>query len=95
MRRKRGDWSLSKSRHTEAQMTGARKQMEAGRREEGVAREGRCVEACAVRLEGQVRRDERWQGAGGQAVARGDYAVAQAGDAGKATLAALGVFVPL
>ena len=35
---------MSKSRHTEAQMIGALKQLEAGRKAEDVAREDRSVE---------------------------------------------------
>ena len=37
--RRKGEQETSKSRHTEAQMIGALKQMEAGRRAEDVARE--------------------------------------------------------
>ncbi len=37
--RKKGEESMSKSQHTEAQMIGALKQMEAGRKAEDVARE--------------------------------------------------------
>jgi putative transposase len=38
--RKKGEESMSKSRHTEAQMIGALKQVEAGRKVEDVARVG-------------------------------------------------------
>jgi putative transposase len=37
--RKKGEEGMSKSRHTEAQMIGALKQVEAGRKVEDVARE--------------------------------------------------------
>ena len=37
--RKKGEAGMSKSRHTEAQMIGALKQVEAGRKVEDVARE--------------------------------------------------------
>ena len=46
---------MSKSRHTEAQMIGALKQVEAGRKVEDVAREVGVSQAHALRLEGEVR----------------------------------------
>jgi len=48
---------MSKSRHTEAQMIGALKQLDAGRKVEDVAREVGGIEAHDLRLESEVRRD--------------------------------------
>ena len=48
---------MSKSKHTEAQMIAALKQVEAGRKVEDVAREVWGVEAHHLCLEGEVRRD--------------------------------------
>ena len=59
---------MSKSRHTEAEVIGALKQIEAGRKAEDGAKSGR-VEAHRLRLEGEVRRDGRKPDAGGEAVA--------------------------
>jgi hypothetical protein len=50
---------MSKSQHTEAQMIGALKQFEAGCKAEDVVRGSWSIEAHDLRLEGEVRRDER------------------------------------
>jgi hypothetical protein len=47
---------MSRSKHTEAQMIAAVKQMETGRKAEDVAREGWRQHAHDLRLEVQVRR---------------------------------------
>ena len=60
---------MSKSKHTEAQMIAALKQVGAGRKVEDVARESGVVQAHHLCLEGEVRRDGRDRGAGSQAVA--------------------------
>ena len=60
---------MSKSRHTEAQMIGALKQLEAGRKAEDVAQRSGGIETHDLRLEGEVRRDGREPGAGSEAVA--------------------------
>jgi hypothetical protein len=59
---------MSKSRHREAEMIGALKQLEAGRKAEDVAGSG-SVEAHDLCLEGEVRRHGCKPGAGSQAVA--------------------------
>ena len=61
---------MSKSNHTEAQMIGALKQLEAGRKAEDVAQGSGRVEAYDLRLEGEVWRDGCERGAGSQAIAR-------------------------
>ncbi len=48
---------MSKSKHSEAQMIGALKQLEAGRKAEDVAREVGVSKHTDLRLEGEVRRD--------------------------------------
>jgi len=55
---------MSKSQHTEGQMIGALKQMEAVRKAEDVA-----IEAHALCLESEVWRDDGERGAGSEAVA--------------------------
>ena len=60
---------MSKSKHTEAEMIGALKQIEAGRKAEDVARESGRIEAQDLRLEGEVRRDGCEPGAGSETVA--------------------------
>jgi hypothetical protein len=69
---------MSVSRHSEAQITGALKQLEAGRKAEDVARD-LGVSKHDLRVEGEVRRDGREPGAGGEAVARSEHAAAQTG----------------
>jgi hypothetical protein len=69
---------MSRSRHSEAEMIAALKQVDAGRAVEDVGRVGR-VEAHDLRLEGEVRRDGCELGAGGEAVARREHAAAKAG----------------
>ena len=56
---------MSKSNHSEAQMIGALKQLEAGRKAEDVARE----EVDDLRLKGEVRRDGCQCGTGREATA--------------------------
>lgn len=56
---------MSKSRHCEAEMIGALKQLDAGRRGEDVARE-MGVSKHNLRLESEVRLDGREPGAGSQ-----------------------------
>jgi hypothetical protein len=68
---------VSRTKHTEAQMIGALKQMEAGRKAEDVGSRG--IEAHDLCLEGEVRRNERERGAGSETVARGEHATAEAG----------------
>jgi len=60
---------MSKSRHTEAQMIGALKQLEAGRKAEDVAREVGVSKTHDLRLEGEVRWNGREPGTGSEAVA--------------------------
>ena len=48
---------MSRSKHTEAQMIAALKQVEAGRRVDDVAREVGVSQAHDLRMEGEVRRD--------------------------------------
>jgi hypothetical protein len=59
---------MSRSNHTEAQMIGALKQLEAGRKAEDVAREVG-IEAHDLCLESDVRWDGCERGAGGEATA--------------------------
>ena len=61
---------MSKSKHTEAQIIAALKQVEAGRKAEDVARECGVYQAHHLCLEGEVRRHGSERGAGGQAPAR-------------------------
>ncbi len=61
---------MSKSKHTEAQMIAALKQVEAGRKVEDVARECGVSKHTLYALEGEVRRHGCDRGAGGQATAR-------------------------
>jgi len=67
---------MSKSKHTEAQMIGALKQLEAGRQAEEVARE---VGGIDLRLEGEVRRDGCEPGARSQVVAGREHEATEAG----------------
>ncbi len=55
---------MSKSHHTEAQMIGALKQLEAGRTAEDIGRELGVSKHTDLRLEGEVRRHERERGGG-------------------------------
>ncbi len=61
---------MSKSKHTEAQMIAALKQVEAGRKVEDVARECGVSKHTIYVWEGEVRRHGCDRGAGGQAAAR-------------------------
>jgi hypothetical protein len=60
---------MSKSRHTEAQMIGALKQLEAGRKAEDVAREVGVSKAHDLCLESEVRWHGCEPGAGSEATA--------------------------
>ena len=60
---------MSKSKHTEAQMIAALKQVEAGRKVEDVAREVGVSKHTHLCLEGEVWRDGCERGSGSQAVA--------------------------
>ena len=55
---------MSRSRHTEAEIIAALKQVEAGRKVEDVAREVGVSQAHDLRMEGEVRRDGSERGAG-------------------------------
>ena len=55
--RKKGEEGMSRSRHTEAQMIGALKQLEAGRKTEDVAREVGVSKHTIYAWEGEVRWD--------------------------------------
>ena len=59
---------MSKSRHREAQMIGALKQVEAGRKVEDVAREVGVSKHTLYAWKGEVRWHGREPGAGGEAV---------------------------
>src|SRR5438128_1543539 len=67
--------SMSRSRHTEAQMIAALNQVEAGRAVEDVAREKHTIDGWKVK----VRRDGCEPGAGSEAVARREHATEEAG----------------
>ena len=74
---------MSKSKHSEAQIIAALKQVEAGRAVEDLAREHGCVQAHDLRLEGEVRRHGGERGAGGEAAPRRECATEEAGGGSK------------
>src|SRR5439155_17976626 len=70
---------MSKSNHSEAQMIGALKQLEAGTKSGGRGARGGGVQAHHLRLESEVRGHGCKRGAGSQATAGREHAVKETG----------------